>query len=185
MRTVRNLKHPTHWQFHQTRDDRIIWASGLGELDMPADEADSLFEIQPWTPNVLADEGEQNVLDVYFRAATAPTNFFLRLYNDTPIETDTLATLTGEVTGTGYGAITVARNTTDWPTLALDSGDYMVTMANKVFTAGGTWTAATYLVMATVGTGTAGLLILYSALGATRTLIVNDTLTVSATVKLS
>lgn len=183
---MRNLKHPTHWQFHQTRGDRIIWASGLGDIDIPADEAESLFYLQPWTPNVLADQGEQDILDVYFRGATAPTNFYLRLYNDTPVETDTLATLTGEVTGTGYTGVAVARNSTDWPTLALDSGDYMVTMANKVFTAGGAWTAATYLVMATAQTGTSGKVILYSALGATRTLAVSgDTLTVNATVKLA
>jgi len=34
--------------------------------------------------NSLADEGEQQMLDVYLRNATNPANFYLRLYNTTP-----------------------------------------------------------------------------------------------------
>ena len=128
------------------------------------------------------------MLSVYFRAGTAPTNFFLRLYNDTPVDTDTLALLTGEVSGTGYpGTHTIERSTVGWPTLALDAGDYRVVSKNIVWTnSGGTaWTAATHSVVATVSTGTAGLLIAYRALTATRTLQPSDTLTSNIFLKLA
>lgn len=176
---------PCQWKYQHRRDGRIIWASGLGEMDVPVEDAPAVKASQLWTPNALADEGESSMLGVYFRGATPPTAFFLRLYNDTPVDTDTLATLTGEVTGTGYAAIELSRDTTDWPILALDSGDYQVTSDDFVFTGGpGGWTAATHLVMATVASGTVGLLVTYNALGATRTLIENDALTVSVAVKL-
>lgn len=180
---------PTHYRFRQYRvgeDGRryLIWASGVGELPLGAVLAGSVVEAevindQGLLPNNLVDEGEDDILDVYFRAATAPTNFFLRLYNDTPVDTDTLATLTGEVTGTGYpGTNTIERNTTGWPTLAPDSGDARVVSKTISWenTGGSAWGAATHSVLATVQTGTAGLFIAYRALTATRTLQPSDTL---------
>src|SRR5574337_602129 len=43
--------------------------------------------------NALANEGEELIQNVFFRGATAPTGFFLRLYNTTPVLTSTLSTL--------------------------------------------------------------------------------------------
>lgn len=180
--------HPTNYRFRQYRGDRLIWANGVGELDgsirrgTPAEA--EVIAAQDWLPNGLADEGEQSILDVYFRGGTAPSGFYLRLYDDTPAEDDTLETLTGEVTGSGYSAIAVARNSTDFPTLALDSGDYKVTSATKTFTATGTWSDATQLVLATTSNDT-GLLIAYVALSTTRTLVNGDSLAVDLSVKLS
>lgn len=141
-------------------------------------------ESQLWTPNALADEGELDILDVYFDDQAVRSSLWFRLYNDTPAETDTLATLTGEVTGTGYAGIEVVRGT-DWGAPALDSGDGKTTSTTKTYTAGGSWTAATQLVLATVASGTAGLFIAWAALSATRTLVNLDELDVSMGVKLA
>ena len=138
--------------------------------------------------NALMDEGESQILDVYFRGATPPTNLFFGLGNNggtpgIPAETATLATIT-EVSGTGYARISLNRNTTDFPTLSLDSGDYQVVSITKQFAATGTWTAADYLFLCDVGSGTAGDLIATVALSASRSLVNSDTLDVSMTVKL-
>lgn len=189
----------TKERFRHTRrgpDGRqyLIWASdgganagetfGLGEVPVGSRQELEIVHDQLWTPNTLADEGEGDILDVYFDAQAVRSSLFLRLYNDTPVETDTLTTLTGEVSGTGYGAITVSRGT-DWTAPALDVGDMQTTMSTKQFSATGTWTDATYLVVATVGTGTAGLLIIYNALSATRSLVDGDTLDIDLDVKLA
>lgn len=192
------LKHPTHWKFrHYGSDGNLLWASGLD--DMEGNEGNPLakqrihkgsladldvINDQGWNENTLADEGEGDILDVYFDAQAVRTNLYGRLWNDTPVETDTMALLTGEVSGTGYGSVTFARGT-DWGAPALDSGDMMTTSTTKTFTAGGAWSAATYITLDTVGSGTTGLLILYVALSATRTLANTETLDVSFTVKLA
>lgn len=175
----------------ETGEQVLKWASGVGDL-----EADGLYvpvgtrlehtllRAQEFEPNFLADEGEEWILDTFFRGATAPTSFYFRLFNDTPVETDAISDLTGEVTGTGYAAIAVARNTTDFPTLALNSGDFRVTSVSKVFTAGGTWSAATFLAL-TTSTDSSGKLIAARALSATRTLENGDTLTVTYSLTLS
>ena len=173
--------HYTQYRFRHYRQGDLIWASGIGDVD-PSDEADVLHD-QPVTQNAVADEGEQLVLDVILRGATAPTSFFLRLSNSTPTETSTLGGLT-EVSGTGYAAITINRNTTDWPTLALVSGDYKATMLTKTFTATGTWTTANYIYLATTSNNT-GKLFSYSALSTARTLVNGDTLAVDYSVTAS
>lgn len=134
--------------------------------------------------NALADEGEQNILDLYFRAQNTPSGFYLRLFNDTPVETDTLSDLTGEPSGNGYSAQALARNTTDFPTLALDSGDYKVTSKTVTFTAsGGTIGAVTYAVLATTSNNT-GKLVAYVALSGSRTLLAGESLNVIFNAKL-
>jgi hypothetical protein len=139
-------------------------------------------------PNALMDEGEEQILDVYLRAAAAPSSHYFGLGNNggtpgVPAETATLAGIT-EVSGAGYGRIAVARNTTDWPTLALDAGDFQASSAVKQFSATGTWTAADYLFLTTVASGTAGKLIATIALSASRVLLNGDKLDVSLKVKL-
>ena len=134
--------------------------------------------------NALADEGEYAFLDVFLRAGTAPTTFYLRLFNDTPVETDTLANLTGEPSGYGYAAQEIPRTTGGWTTLALDSGDYMATSTTETFTAsGGSIGPVTYAVLATTSDNT-GKLISFVALSQSRTLSSGDSLQVTYKVKL-
>lgn len=180
----------TAYKFRQyNKDGKLLWVAGLGEVDHHDIYKGSKTDVEilndaQWQLNTLADEGEGDILSVYFDSGTVRTNLYGRLYNDTPLETDTLALLTGEVSGTGYGAVTFAAGT-DWSAPSLDAGDMKTTSTTKTFTATGTWTAATYLVVATVSTGTAGLLIAYVALSATRTLVNGDTLDVDLAVKLA
>lgn len=189
---------PTHWKFRHTRlgpDGRryLIWASDgpkhseeipIGDVLAGSRAELEIARSQLWTPNTLADEGEKDILDVYFDDVAVRGSLFGRLYNDTPVETDTLATLAGEVSGTGYGAVTFTRGT-DWTDPALDSGDMQTASTTKTFSAGGAWSAATHQILATVSSGTSGLLIIYAGLAATRTLANGDTLDVSHTVKLA
>ena len=134
--------------------------------------------------NNLADEGEYMFLDVTLRAGTAPSNYYLRLFNDTPIETDTLGSLTGEPTQYGYTAQTVERNTTGWPTLALDSGDHQATSSTETFTAsGGSWGPVIYCVLATT-VDNSGKLVSYVALSQSRTLANGESLQVTYRLKL-
>lgn len=177
-----SLAHPTEYRFRHYREGRLLWASSIGDVDAQADELE-VVEAQLWTPNAIADEGEQWILDTFFRGAAAPAGFFLRLATAAPTDTSTLATVS-QVTGTGYAPIAVARNTTDWPTLALNAGDFRVVMATKTFTATGTWTAATHMYLATTSDNT-GKLISYAALGTTRTLVNGDTLAVDYNVTAS
>lgn len=180
----------TAYRFHQYDKDGILkWASGIGDVYSRGIEKYSPEHLEAlndaeYMLNNLADEGEQDILDVYFDDQAVRASLFLRLYNDTPVETDTLATLVNETSGTGYGAITVTRGT-DWTNPTLDAGDMQTSMSQKTFTATGTWTDATHMVLATVGTGTAGLLIAYVALSATRTLTNGDSLNVDLDVKLA
>lgn len=176
---------PTCARFEHVRDGRVLWMSGVGEIEIPrgGPEHLGLLAAQPWQDNALLDEGEQLMLDSFFRAASLTANFYLALLTATPAETATMATMS-EVTGTGYARIAMVRGTSDFPTLALNGGDYQVTTLQKTFTATGTWTAATDLALVTVVSGTAGKLIATTALSTTRTLVNGDTLNVTLAVKL-
>lgn len=139
--------------------------------------------------NNLSDEGELSVLEVYLRASSGaqPGTFYLRLYGDTPVDTDSMGSLTGEPAGSGYAAATVWRNTSGsgWPTMGLQSGDYRADSGTFSFTCNsGSWGPVTYAVLSSVGSGTNGLLVSYVALSGSRTLQNGDTLNVSIQVKL-
>ena len=135
--------------------------------------------------NALADEGESSMLDTYFRATNSPTTFYLRLFNDTPVETDALSNLTGEPASTyEYAAQELTRNATGFPTLELDSGDYQVVSKQVTFTAtGGSWGPVTYAVLAT-STDSSGKLIAFNELSSAKTLASGETLKVTLTLKL-
>jgi len=142
--------------------------------------------IAKWTTeNALADEGEENLLDAYFRDQNVPPTFYLMLVDDTPEETDSLADIMGEPSTNGYERQEITRDSTSWPTLELDSGDYMITSAQVIFQAtGGSWGPVTYSVLTTVGSGTAGPLISYVALSQSRTLSADETLGCTIRIKL-
>lgn len=134
--------------------------------------------------NALVDEGEQDVLDVYLRGAAAPTQFYLRLFNDTPVETDGLADLLSEAAGNGYAAQLIERSATGWPTLALDAGDFQATSSQEQFAAsGGSFGPVSHVVLATSSDNT-GKLISFAALSQSRTLADGESLTVTYRVKL-
>jgi len=159
----------------------------IGLWDFKCFDKDGNLKWEEQAYNALADEGEFAMLDVFLRAGSAPAGFFVRLFNDTPTETDTLSDLTGEPSGNGYSAQAVARDATaaGWPTLALDDGDYQATGKTVTFTAsGGSIGPVTYGVLAT-STDSSGKLIAYVALSQSRTLATGESLQVTFKVKLS
>lgn len=172
----------------------LIWAqdgeTGYEEFalgDVIQGSADDLEVVQSqlWTPNTLVNEGENDILDTYFNDQAVRASLYFRLYADGAIaETDTLTTLTSEVTGTSYDGVVVTRGT-HWSEPAVDAGDGETTSTTRTFTAGGTWTNADELVLATVQNGTAGLFLAWVALSTTRQLEDTDTLDVTLAVKLA
>jgi len=165
-----------------TRAGKVIWASGVGDMDVSEDEwYTDLQDTQPWYHNYIADGGEQSMLDVWLRAAANPSKYLTLLTAD-PGETGTPITM-AENAGTGYARIQIASNSTDWPTLALNGGDFQATSVAKTFTAGGTWSACTHMALVTSASGTTGSLLLVNALGATRSLINTDTLAITLAIK--
>ena len=164
-------------------ENPAVSAVEQGEFVLTATAPDGSILWEEQIRNAFADEGEQLILDVFLRGATAPTQFYLRLYNDTPVETDGLASLTGEPSGSGYSPALVERSATGWPTLALDSGDYQATSSAETFTAsGGTIGPVTYAVIATSSDNT-GKLVAYAALSQSRTLADGESLTVTYKLK--
>lgn len=159
-----SLKHPTIWRFtHRNASGLIVWQ-------------------QDWTENALADEGEQDILEGFFRGGTIPSNFYIGLINDATIaETDTLATMVGEPSANGY-----ARQLTTFGATALDSGDYQTTSTQETFTAsGGSIGPVDHAILTDVASGTAGSLIAYVPLSQSRTLADGDSLNVDITIKLA
>ncbi len=164
------------WNLRQLdRQGQIIWSQeGEGLPLQPASLPLAFFGRFLGLSNTayaaVIDEGEQSMLDCYLRGQNCPTTFYIRLFNDTCAETKTLSTLSGEPTTNGYAAQQLTRDTTGWPTLALSSGDYMATSAQKTFTAsGGSWGPVTSAVLATT-TNNSGKAINCLALSQSRTL---------------
>ncbi len=154
---------------------------GLYEIECRDKDGNLLWSEVP--QNALADEGERSMLDGYLRAQNIPTTFYLGLFNDTPVETDTMADLTGEPAGTyGYARQEIERSVVGWPVFDMDLGDYMATSKQVMFSAtGGPWGPVTYMVLTTTESGTAGKLIAYVALSQSRTL--QDTETIGCIIK--
>lgn len=117
--------------------------------------------------------------------ADAPTEFYLGLVNDTPVETDQLSDITGEPSTNGYERQLLERNDVGWPTLALDSGDYMASSKQVTFGAtGGAWGPVIYAILVDVKSGTSGVLIAFVALSATKTILENETFGCKIKIKL-
>lgn len=183
-----SLLHPTQWQFRHRRGNKVIWASGIGDVDVAlhTKEYEELLREQPFTPNELVNQGEEHILDVYFRGATGPTQFYIGLCNDTLVDTDTLATLTGEPAGNGYARVNqlIERSATGFPTLALDSGDFRTVTSTETITSTGTIGPVNTAFLATTSDNT-GRLIAWASLSTARTLANTDSLDVSMAIKLA
>ncbi len=143
--------------------------------------------------NGLMDEGEENILRVYFRNETGPSSFYLGLGNNggtpgVPSDSATLADIT-EVSGTGYARQTVERSSVGFPTIQkdTDSGDWEVISKDVTFTNTGSsnWTSADYLFLTDVSSGTSGKLLITIATSASRVLAPNDSLVCSITCRLA
>lgn len=147
--------------------------------------------------NSLYNQGEQDVLEGFFRNASLPANFAIGLLKTsyTLLITDTMtqigaSELTNAADG-GYGARqTVTRDATGWPTSALAGGYWQLTSLQVTWTATGAWsdTAGYMFVMSggsTTPGNTTGRVVAVAALSPTRQLqAVNDNIKVTYNLKL-
>ncbi len=164
-------------------EDPASGAKEVGEFTLVCYNDKGDVKWQETVPNALADEGEQWFLDTFLRGASGPTTFYLRLWNDTPAETDAISNLTGEPSTGNYSAKEVERSNTGWPTLATDSGDYQATSKQVTWTAsGGTIGPVTYITL-TTSSDSSGKLISYAALSQSRTLASGDSLQATYKIK--
>jgi hypothetical protein len=162
--------HPWYdaeWELKHIRDGKVIWSERKR--------------------NALMNEGEENMLRTYFRNEYAPTEFYVRLYNGTIVETDTLATLAtggGEPVGNGYLPFLLARSDAGWPNIENDAGDWRVISKPITFTAsGGNIGPITTAFIATTSNNS-GKLIAANGLSIVRTIITGDQLQGTIRVKL-
>jgi hypothetical protein len=147
--------------------------------------------------NSLYNQGEQDVLEVFFRAATAPTGFNLGLLKTsyTIVITDTMtqvaASELSNASDGGYSARqALTRDNTGWPVSALNGGYWQLTTAQVIWTASGAWAdTAGYLFLMSGGSTTpgdvTGRIIAAAAMSPTRQLQASgDTLKATYNVKL-
>ena len=87
--------------------------------------------------NNLANLGERNILESFFRNIDNPVQFFIRLAKDVIEETDTLANILNEPVGSGYSPQLIERSGVGFPTIELDSGDFRLTSKEVNFKAVG------------------------------------------------
>ena len=180
-----------HYRTMEDGRKSLIWTPGQGDIHLgdvlqgSATDLNVMAE-EAWMLNALVDEGENAIIESFFRDNHTPT-FYFGLWNEAALaETDTIALLTTEVTvASGYARIAVTRGLTDWGAAAPDSGDEKTTSVTKTFSATGTWTQAQMLGLVSSASGTSGTLYAGVALTVPRTLVDGDDLNVSMGVKLA
>lgn len=148
----------------------------------PLGRALGLLDESETVHNALLDEGERNVLDVYFRNNLAPTAFYLGLHSGALGETQTLANVV-EPSQSGYARSLIDRNTTDWTAPTLDGGDMKTTATQESFVAAAVWTPVNEIFLASTISGAVGSVILSAQLSTFRSLVSGDTLNVTLSIK--
>lgn len=176
-------------QYNQVEKSNVVSNKEIGLWDIRHYDKDgTLIWEQLNAHNALADEGEQQMLSCYLQATSCPTTFYVRLSDNSSTcsiaETDNIATAgAGEPSGSGYAAQEIPRTAVGWPTLALDSGDYMATSTEETFLAdGGAWPTVYCAFLATSSDAT-GKLVAYVALSAGRTLADGESLKITLKMK--
>jgi hypothetical protein len=133
---------------------------GRGKLVYPDGTWDWVDD--DFRPNVLVDEGEASVINVYLREQANVSKYLMLISGAAPAETAVMSGLTeSETPGTdGYNRQQIAAG--DWGAPALDTGDMQSSAAEKTFgpNTGAAWTIA-HVAGVTVATGTAGLFLFY------------------------
>ena len=129
--------------------------------------------------NALTNEGEEYFLNAALRATGGVSTFYIRLLNTgaSPGASSTLASPGGtEASGTGYSAQSVTFGAPSKP-----GSHYQSASTQASWTAGASWTAVTYMYLATTSNNT-GKHVAYAALSQSRTLATNDQLQITYTI---
>jgi hypothetical protein len=162
-----NIKYESIWKIQHIRNGKVIWE----------DEG----------PNALAQEGEESVIESFFRATASydPAQFYVRLCNDTLSVTDVLSAILNEPSGNGYAAQLVERSTTGFPTKELDLGAWRIVSKVVSFTASGGQIGPVVTAYLATSSDNSGKLIAFRSLSMTRTILDTDTMTLQFRVKLT
>jgi len=170
-----------YWDVKHIRNGEVIWE-------------------EKYKHNSLANQGASAILQVFYQKASsvviggntyaAPTNFYVRLCNYTPVVSDTLITIQNEPRSNFYGAQAVPASTAGFPTIdSAPDGNPRLTSIVSTFTAsGGNIGPVTTAYLATTGGTTnlstgvftpdnTGLLIGFLPLSIQRTIINGDSMT--------
>lgn len=132
-----------------------------------------------WVENALLDEGEQDLLNVYYLQTSDLSKYLALMKGAAPAETDTLTFLAGGTNGEGQTPAANGYNrqqilNTDWGAPGLNVGDYQTTAAQKTFgpASGSNWASLTGVTLVTHVTSQSsgsGKLLTYVALSGTTT----------------
>lgn len=138
-----------------------------------------------WLPNQVADDGFEQIFDVFFRGATNPASFKIGLTTTDPNRTDSYGDL-DQVSGIGYSEASLTRDVTGFPYLQETEGDIEIRTREVEFENASVntgdpadaWDTATNAYIASV-IGGSSTFIAWRALSASRTLMPGDVLTVT------
>lgn len=121
--------------------------------------------------NRLFNEGELIVCQFAYNAVNNfPASFFGRLYNDVPVDGDSLASLTGEPSGNGYAAQSWTRGVSDFAAAAIVGVQAEAVAVQKTFSGTGAgYGPVTAFVLATTSDNS-GKAFAWFNLGAPRTI---------------
>ena len=91
--------------------------------------------------NIVVDEGEKAILDVFYRKNDAlyfaGDYFYIGLYKGSISESTILTTIPGEPSGNGYSRLQVERSSVGWSTIGKHEGDWRVVSKELELTASG------------------------------------------------
>jgi hypothetical protein len=152
--------YKSFWTVKHIRDNKILWSTKK--------------------QNSLVNEGEESILETFFRLNSSyiPSEFYVRLCNDTLIETDLLIDILNEPSGSGYSVQLVEASSVGFPTKDVYQGDYRLTSKEVTFTAaGGDIGPCNTVFLATTSNNT-GKLIAFLDLPLTRTILSGDSMIV-------
>lgn len=159
-------KHPWFdniWEIKLLRDGKVIWETSK--------------------KNSLTNAGERSILNTYFKNIEAPTTFYVRLCGGYIGVNDTLASIKGEPSGSGYAAQQVERSSVGFPKLELIDGDYRLVSKTVSFSATSQWNPVNYLFLATTSDNS-GILIAGLNLETEKVLLSGDILQVAFKIRL-
>jgi hypothetical protein len=169
---------------------------GFGQLLSP--EGDVLWESPDWIENTLTNEGEEAILNTFYREQANVAKYLALIEGGTaaPSETSTMGYLGGGAgqreirapTVDGYNRQQITAG--NWGAPALDSGDFKTTAAQKTFgpASGSDWLDITHVALVTAATGQAsgsGKLLNFLALGGATDVAVGQSFLYTISVKAS
>lgn len=110
------------WDIQHIRDGKVIYEE-LGKK------------------NIIVDEGEKAILDVFYRKNDAlyfaDDYFYIGMYRGSISESTILTTIPNEPSGNGYSRLSVERSDVGWPTIEQHEGDWRVISIELELTASG------------------------------------------------